>query len=303
MMFGPAPSSAERLGDGSGLALLVIEPSSGALSSANAAATALFALDPQAFGELRAADVLGEFLDLTPRHFATRLETAAGSRPISVRLEALQSGPGSERGALLATVRILPEPSRAARAAELPEPGPPPAGSGRLESLYGLVVRGGVIGSDQISAILAEVARALVAQRATLSRIEDDDVVVVYASDERAVGERVPLARSLERAAFLGSGTFAALDLERDSEYAGAAAGARSFLCSAFRVGEGRWALSVGSAHTREQPFVEDDWRYVETAIEALARSIERRESDERIERLAYSDSLTALPNRVAILT
>jgi diguanylate cyclase (GGDEF)-like protein len=76
----------------------------------------------------------------------------------------------------------------------------------------------------------------------------------------------------------------------------------RSFLSAAFRIGDNRWVLTFSSVRPRESPFDDEDWRYVEDLIEAVSRGIERRESDAHIERLAYSDALTSLPNRIALL-
>ena len=78
--------------------------------------------------------------------------------------------------------------------------------------------------------------------------------------------------------------------------------GMRSFLSAAFRIGDNRWVLTFSSVRPRESPFGDEDWRYVEDLIEAVSRGIERRESDAHIERLAYSDALTSLPNRIALL-
>ena len=59
--------------------------------------------------------------------------------------------------------------------------------------------------------------------------------------------------------------------------------------------------MTFASSKPREQPFGREDWEYVDDVVEAVARGIERRANDERIERLAYFDALTSLPNRMAL--
>jgi diguanylate cyclase (GGDEF)-like protein len=67
------------------------------------------------------------------------------------------------------------------------------------------------------------------------------------------------------------------------------------------RVGDERWALTFASCRPRLGSFDEEDWEYVDAVVEAVSRGIERRASDARIERLAYFDALTSLPNRIAL--
>jgi diguanylate cyclase (GGDEF)-like protein len=139
-------------------------------------------------------------------------------------------------------------------------------------------------------------------ENASLARVDGDEMVVEFAEPLEAAGSRTAVDRSFARAALRRSGTFAVLDTHLDREFANTALGMRSFLSAAFRIGDNRWVLTFSSARPRESPFGDEDWRYVEDLIEALSRGIERREADEKVERLAYSDALTSLPNRVALL-
>jgi diguanylate cyclase (GGDEF)-like protein len=173
--------------------------------------------------------------------------------------------------------------------------------SERLESLWTLVVRRGFAGAEQVRALLREAVGGIELERATLARVELGELVVEFADNDDHVATRVPIDSSLERAAVAGSGTFAVLDTSLDREYLKFANETRSFLSSAFRVGEERWVLTFASSKPREQPFGREDWEYVDDVVEAVARGIERRANDERIERLAYFDALTSLPNRMAL--
>ena len=306
-MFEQLPSVSERnRGDGASEALLVIDPSSGDLSYVNAAAADLFDEPDARLASKRAVDVLPEFANLTPREFeACVLATttvrygspcgcsgsagiatgAPAGRRCSHRFARSRTASHGSPAAAVTTV--------AADGSRRPE---------RLESLWNLVVRRGFAGAEQVKALLREAAAGVAMERATLARLDGDDLVVEFAWPADGAGARVPLDRSLCRAALTRSGTFAVLDTRIDAEFRRAASDVRAFLASAFRVGDVRWVVTFSSEAARERPFDDDDWRYVENVIEALARGIERRERDARIELLAYSDALTALPNRIAVL-
>ncbi|MDQ2909276.1 MAG: diguanylate cyclase [Candidatus Eremiobacteraeota bacterium] len=301
------PSSAvERPGaDGEGDAHLVVDPSSGSLAFIDAAAAALFGLRDGALETTKAADLLPELDSLTPREFVTRRRIGTVERELCVRLERLQSGSFAKIGAILAIVRathaqasLLPQREDSAALGDHP----PIPREERLESLWTLVVRRGIAGTEQVRALLREALRGIGLESAAVMRVDGAELVVEFSDGDGEAADRIPLEGSVARAALERAGTFAVLDAEREREFAIAAAGTRCCLCAAFRVGEERWVVTFTSARPREAAFEREDWLYVEHVVEALARSIERRESDTRIERLAYSDSLTALPNRVALL-
>jgi diguanylate cyclase (GGDEF)-like protein len=297
-MLDQLPDYLERdCDDGANEALLVIDPASGRLSHANRSAAELFALGDDALATTRASEVLPAFADLTPRSFEARVAHGSRERRVAVRLERLHGGPFPRSAALLASIRALDDD-----AAQAPAVVAGPRRLERLESLWRLVVRRGFAGTEQVRALLHEGASGMGLERATLARLDGEDLVVEFAWPEDEAGGRIPLERSLSRAALTRSGTFAALDTRADSELRRIANDVRSFLTSAFRVGEARYVLTFSSVAARLKPFDDDDWQYVENLVEALARGIERRERDTRIEKLAYSDALTSLPNRLAVL-
>jgi diguanylate cyclase (GGDEF)-like protein len=276
-----------------GEALLIFDPLAGSLLYANAAAVALFDI-----GEHRPSSpeaIVPELADLTPREFVTRLALATRTLDIALRVETLKAGPFNPSDAVLVTVRRT--------AGALPDYGSKRIE--RLEALWSLVVRRGFAGDEQVGAILREGVEGIALEAALLGRVEAGELQVEFLVDtpEIEVFGRIPIDRSLARDALRRAGTFAVLDTEGDSQYKDALTPARSFLSAAFRVGEDQWVVTFTSQAPRVIPFDEDDWRYVDFLVEALARSLERRASDARIEKLAYSDALTSLPNRVALLT
>lgn len=302
-MFEDLPVVCERDGgDVAGEALLVIDGASGSLTYVNAAATDLFDVPEAAAGEIRAVDLLPQLANLAPRNFEARIMSDGRDRRVAVRLEPMRGGSAAERIGLLAAIREL-DGDRAPR----PEHGASAESAQarrlrRLESLWALFVRPDLRGPEQARALLREGAVAIGLERAALARQEGDELVVEFTDPQEDAGARVPLDRSLSRAALTRSGTFAVLDTRADPEFRRVASDARCFLASAFRVGRSRYVLTFSSTVARTRPFEDEDWAYVASLIDALARCIERGERDARIERLAYSDALTALPNRIALL-
>jgi diguanylate cyclase (GGDEF)-like protein len=295
----PDPSGSE------GEALLVFDPESRRLLFANAAAAHLFGLHEDSPNGRTATDFLPEFADLTPREFNRPFESGGGEVRMRVRIERLRPARAASAGAVAAFVSAARSERSGfpALQGDFDDEGLPRVE--RLESLWSLVVRRGLAGAEQIRAILREGVRGMRLDSATVSRAEGAEVVTEYADNDSnpEIGKRVPLEHSLARAALRMSGTFTVLDTEGDPEMQRDAGDVRGFLSSAFRVGEARWVLTFASKSPLGRPFDETDWNYVDNVVEALARAIERRESDARIERLAYTDPLTTLPNRVAVLT
>ncbi|MFY9779407.1 MAG: EAL domain-containing protein [Candidatus Baltobacteraceae bacterium] len=281
-------------------ALLVFDPLNGAMLYANAAAVELFGVGDGV--PRRAGELLPQLADLSPRRFEARSATPArGECELAVRLEALRCGPLAGKDAVLASVQVVDGAagctSHERRAKQR---------GGRLEALWSLVVRRGLTGADQVRAILREAVRGMELKAAALERIVGEELVLEFAEppdeDRLPAERRTPVERSLARGALRSSGTFAVLDVRRDPEF-GESAGVRCFVSAAFRAGDASWVLTLTSDVPRPEAFDEHDWAYVEDVLEALARAVERREKDARIEHLAYSDALTALPNRVAVLT
>jgi diguanylate cyclase (GGDEF)-like protein len=292
-MFEPLPSVLVRSpGDVAGQALFVVDTTSGTLSFVNSVAAELFALRVPSGAFARAADVVPELADLTPRRFAASARGPAGDVRVDVTVTELAGGPAGGALVLLRPLQIVSAP-------RAPRPGE--RRSERLESLWTLVVRRGLGGADQVRAILREAIRGLGLDHAELARVDRGELVVEFTDVDERAGESVPIESALARRAVAGSGTFAVLDTALDAEFARVADRTRSFLCSAFRVGEERWVVTFSSAAPRAQTFPDDDWEYVDHVLEAVARAIERRDNDARIERLAYYDGLTSLPNRVAL--
>lgn len=283
-------------GDGSGGAHLVFDPSDGTIVFADAAASALFGFDG-AGQFVRASDLIAELTDGSPRQFVARAATVRGARDLSVTLEPLHGRrDGSRSRPVLAILRSL-EGEAAALAV------PRVQREERLESLWSLVVRRGLAGPEQVRTILREALAGLELETATVGHVEDGDFVIVFASHEEEAGTRVPLDRSAARSAIEGAGTYVILDARNDPARTTAPFDARCIVSAAFRVESERWAVTFASPSPRERAFEVADWRYLDHVVEALARAIERRQSDARFERLAFSDALTALPNRAALLT
>ena len=277
------PSLAERHG-GEPDALLVFDAVTGRLTFANAAATALFALGTP-LPALRASEIAPELADLGARTFALQLPATGAAAHVTV--EALAPVAGAVAPSAAVTIRSV--------ARQLPRDR-----SSRLESLWSLVVRRGLDGTEQIRALLRDGIRGLAVDEAVLARVDGDEAALEFAEPPGIAPQRAPLAGSPAAAALAGSGTYAVLDARLDPQLSAPAA--RCVLCVAFRAGEDRYVLTLAAKRERDVPFTDDDWRYVETLAKTLGRAVERRVSDARIERLAYSDSLTALPNRLAVL-
>jgi diguanylate cyclase (GGDEF)-like protein len=279
----------ERLPPADGL--LVIDPLAGAVLYLNDAAAALFDI-----GEDRPStpeQLIPELADLTPREFVTHVRRSGEPIELDVRIEPLSPGPFNPSGAVLVTIRK-------SETALVPDSGKRVE---RLEALWHLVVRRGFAGNEQVNAILREGVRGMGLEMASLGRVAGNELAIEFVVEAPVeAGERIPLAHSLARDALRGTGTFTVLDTEGEAQFNDLTPPARAFLSSAFRVDEEQWVVSFASAVPRERPFDESDWHYVDNLVEALSRSIERRESEARIEALAYSDALTTLPNRVALL-
>ncbi len=303
-MFEELSSAARRtLEDVGGVLLVVLDPASGVLRYVSAAAAGCFGLGDGDLARTRGRDLCPELADLTPRTFETRLRTPEGDRRALVRLEYLRAASGA--GAAVASIRIGASPTALALLPARTGASAPAAGAQRLErleSLWRLVVRGGFEGSERNRAILREAMRGMGLAGVSLGRVEGDDLVVAIELPGEPGETRTPLVKTPARAALTRSGTLAVLDSSRDPEFAALAGGYRCFLCAAFRVRDECWVLTFSSPQPRTLPFDDEDWRYVENVIEALARDIERHANDEIVQRLAYSDALTSLPNRTAVL-
>ncbi|MBD5655328.1 MAG: diguanylate cyclase, partial [Candidatus Eremiobacteraeota bacterium] len=243
---------------------------------------------------------LPELENLAPRDFEARFTRDGVERRVAVRLEDLRGGPYARYAAILASIEPIDE---AAPAAGNSDTDSETRRVRRLESLWNLIVRRGFVGAQQVKALLREGATGLSLERASLARLDGDELVVEFAYPGEDGEMRVPLERSLSQAALTRSGTFAVLDTRTDAEFSRVASDVRCFIASAFRAGDVRWVLTFSSAVARQLPFDDGDWVYVDQLVEALARGIERTEREMRVERLAYSDSLTALPNRISVLS
>jgi diguanylate cyclase (GGDEF)-like protein len=291
-MFEQLPSVAERnAGNVVRDALFVVDVASGMLTYVNAEAATLFAVRTEDLARIRASDLIPDLASLDERSFAATIGPDGDRRDIEVAVVNLS---GRAEDVRLVTVRAsVTAEIEAQRARE--------KRSERLESLWTLVVRRGFAGNEAVRAILREAVRGIGLERATVARVEPGELTVEFADAEERIGTRTPIETSLERRAVAGSGSFAVLDTATDSEFDGLSAETRSFLTCAFRVGETRYVLTFASARPRVEPFGDSEWIYVDDVVEAVSRGIERRASDERIERLAYFDALTSLPNRIAL--
>jgi len=269
-------------------ALLIVDAANGTLMSADAAAGKLFSLSNDALFARPVSALLPELASLEPRRFVTRLENGRSPALIAVAVRNLRDR--SDRGA--ETVAVAMHEIAGAMHDRRDR---------RLESLWDLVVRRGLSGAEHVRAVLREAVAGLGLESASLAREGSGELTIAYSDRGDAVETTVPLQRSLAAQAVLRSGTFSVLDAAAVPELAAIAEMTRAFLAAAFRVADARWVLMVADRAPRSSAFDDEDWHYVETVVAALARAIERRESDARIERLAYSDALTSLPNRPAL--
>lgn len=272
------------LGDARAEAMFVVHAADGALLYADATAAELFGLDTAVETHRTIADFVPELASLETRRFTARIATARGPRAFAFSLQPLR-----------ASGEVGPSRAVAIRIRDVAE-----RRDGRLESLWDLVVRRGLSGADHVRAVLREAVEGLGLESASLARVGPSELTTVYTDRGEIAEIAQPLERSLAAQAISRSGTIAILDTALFPEFAAGAGETRAYLAAAFRVGDDRWILGVASTIPRTTAFSEADWRYVETVVAALARAIERRESDARIERLAYSDALTSLPNRPA---
>ena len=265
--------------------LLVVDMSEGRLIHVSEEASTLFATPAEFLAGSAATALIPELASLRSRDFETRIATAMGAREMMVRVRALA---GVSPAAMVTLRSIAADRAVASRGA-------------RLESLWTLVVRRGLGGAEHVRAILHEALAGIGLERGSLARVDGDVLEIEETDSGPALANRIAIDRTVAGAAVLRSGTFAVLDTAGSGEFAAHADGLRCVLASAFRVGDERYVLTFGSSTPRTEPFGPDDWRYIDTVVEALSRGIERRESDARIQRLAYVDALTSLPNRVAL--
>ena len=289
-----APERANVLAE----ALVVFEPASGGIIYVNAFASELFGMSGDMPGRRRASEFLPELADPSARRFESTFPFDDTMHDVVVTVEALDAGELARGVAVLARIRPVVEPQTATA------PAVPSAVSKdeRLSALWSVVVRGGLAGEGNIAALLREATAGLALERATLARLDADEFVIEYADDVERVGRRFRVGGSPAAAALRRAGSFAVLDTTQTTDFAPLADETRSFLAACFVVGEEDYALTFTSAAPRTTPFGKDDWAYVEMVVEALTSAVEKREIDRRVERLAYYDALTALPNRIAIL-
>ena len=280
-------------------ALVVFEPASGAIVYTNGFARELFATTSGEPDRFRARDLLPELADGSIRRFETTFAYPSGARAVEVEVEALDAGELARGEAVLA--RMRPHVEARADVPAIPSP-IVPGGEPRLAALWSVVVRGGLSGESHVAALLHEAASGVGLTSATLSRQEGDEFVVAFADDSERVGTRVAASAAPAAAAVRRAGTFAVLDTSRTPEFSGLSGEIGAFLASSFKIGEESWALTLSATQARTEPFSAGDWTYVETVVEALKSALEKMAIDRRVQKLAYYDALTSLPNRMAIL-
>lgn len=146
-------------------------------------------------------------------------------------------------------------------------------------------------------------------QSGSLVRVEDEVVINEYVAGELPLqrGASVPRTEALSGYVAQLRETFSCDDTNLHPELAqlntAKQTGVRSFISVPFLAAAQRWVLTLSSAQPRPSPFVEAERRYVEVIASVLARLVGRRETDERLEFLAFYDPLTGLPNRSATLS
>jgi len=280
------------LGEQSLEALIVFDAIARTVLYANAAATTLFGLFDDELLGLAPAQILRELIDATPRVFMTHLVRDGATREIAARLERLDSR--DERTIVAFTARPIGGALLAARRLD------------RLESLWRLVVQRGVDSAEHVVTILREGMRGVGCDYGTIGRIEGDDLVIEYSANEARYpsGTRIPLAESIAAHALRADAAIAVDDVSRAQAFLGnervRTFGIARFVSAPFRVGEAAWSVTLSSNDHATQPFDSEDRRYVDLLVDAISRVIARRDGEARINRLAFSDALTNLPNRAA---
>jgi len=179
----------------------------------------------------------------------------------------------------------------------------------RNERLWELLILQGCDSAQHADAVIELGARELGLQSGSLVRVEQQRVVNEYVVGELPlrIGASIPRSQTLSSHIAQLQKTFACDDTETDPEISELnmikRGGVRSFISVPLKAADQQWVLTLSSPHPRPFPFIESDRHFAELIGTVLARLVGRRETDERLEFLAFFDPLTGLPNRSATLS
>ncbi len=178
-------------------------------------------------------------------------------------------------------------------------------GRERLDALWRLIVRADFDYESQALSLLEEGSRVLGVELGSIGHPEGDKHYYDFAfwTDPRWRRPRVIDAdKSMARLAITAGKTVSWADLTADpataDHYQVKQLGLRCYIGTPFRVGHRTCSLGFGSNAPRERPFDGEDYSYVELLASYFARLMLQQGQEEQIRKLAFSDSLTALPNR-----
>ena len=173
----------------------------------------------------------------------------------------------------------------------------------RLRALARIVsVHAGSV-ERQIVETMQYAVRALEMQGAGVSRLYDDQVRIVHAvGDGIPQGTAFPFAESFTRHIY-GTNKVLAFAGGDEIEWAGDPAqerfGWRAFIMTtAFADGVPVGAIGFMSKRQRANPFEEADLDFVRVVGAMIGASLAREEREEELERIAYIDPVTRVPNR-----
>jgi len=177
----------------------------------------------------------------------------------------------------------------------------------RLRSLHAVTVSAGATVLEQLLATLDAGRLLLECDFASISMLEEDELVVRHASGSIAglgVGSRVPTSQS-----FVGR-IFTTDDVIIDEDVRGHDFGAhidtppdafKAFIGGPIRL-KGRTAGSIAFLRSNDQEkFRSIDQDLVRLVGALCASAIERIEHEARLDQLAFTDPLTGLPNRLVL--
>src|SRR5579862_1724098 len=150
-------------------------------------------------------------------------------------------------------------------------------------------------------------ARVLGLESAEVGHVEDDRFVFdLFFSHEPMPGESVPLESSLAALAVEAGRVVAWTDLAEDPQTADHPRvrenGLRSYIGTPFTVGEAQYALGFWSWSTRDTPFDEEDFEYVQVLAGFFGGLLRQRKQEAEMTHLALHDPLTGLANRSNLL-
>ncbi|GAC1305388.1 MAG: hypothetical protein NVSMB21_06990 [Vulcanimicrobiaceae bacterium] len=176
----------------------------------------------------------------------------------------------------------------------------------RTRALCIIAATNGTNETQRIDAALATVLEALDMEFGYVGEIVGDALHIRHVSGQRLVtrGATIPLDATYVRETLAHGSTLAIDDLASPTmRRAGVPSygGWHGYVSTPLRI-EGRLYGALGFLARRPMQFAEGDREFVTLVAALVATSLERELQRERLDRLAYFDALTGLPNRAHIM-